>query len=144
MSVVYYMVEVECCHKNWVQGRSLYTEASSYVVVGALSFPSSLHTMKSIGLDPLLLSTSNHFTAGHGSSKPQRDMSVKKGDVERKEGGAFKDVLSFFSSPLLPFSEGGEQGRRWRRREACCCNCNQGAVRTLTLTSPLVSPLQIC
>lgn len=60
---------------------------------------------------PLLLSTSNHFAAGHGSSKPQRDMSVKKRDEERKEGGPLKIFcLSLFSSPSL-FREGGEEER---------------------------------
>lgn len=83
---------------------------------------------------PLLLSTSNHFTAGHGSSKPQRDMSVKKRDEERKEEGPLKIFCLSLSSRLFLFS------RRWRGRGGCCCTCSQGAVRTLTLRSPLVSP----
>ena len=77
-----------------------FTNASLCVVAGAPSFPLSSphHEINRPG--PLLLSTSNHFTAGHGSSKPQRDMSVKKRDEERKRGGPFKDILSLSLSPF--------------------------------------------
>lgn len=54
---------------------------------------------------PLLLSTSNHFTAGHGSSKPQRDMSVKK---RRKKGDLWRYSVSCL---LISFPGGGEEER---------------------------------
>lgn len=92
-----------------------------------LLFPSLLLLFPINRPGPLLLSTSNHFTAGHGSSKPQRDMSVKKRDEERKEGDLLKtSCLSLF---LL--------SRRCRGRVGCCCTCSQGAVRAPpTLRSP--------
>lgn len=82
------------------------TKASLYVVAGAAPFSSPLCTIKSIGPDPLLLSTSNHFTAGHGSSKPQRDMSVKKRGEKR--GDLWRYSVSCL---LISFPGGGEEER---------------------------------
>lgn len=75
------------------------------MVVGAPSFPSPLHTMKSIGLDPC--SCPHQTTSQQDMAAPNpREICPSRREMKRGKRGTFKDIVSLLSS-----REGGKKER---------------------------------